>query len=382
MSRDRRHSLPALFFMCLVLLPHINASGSDSWRKFSKNIKGVAGHCREKIDKLTSTLLPSVVQYEVLSDTDVENLTVCCFINITAQQLSYTFGNLLKNFTDDSMLASNISHWLSKICCGKNAVVKCNETCLRPTPRIVTGCTNNLFKYAKTILHLYEELTERSNSSIQDSYILSSLRNHSTSTDLNSCVINLYDGLPSNNLLTSLCSQYLSTASPPPQTSISTVPTTQTAKNEELSTSIKGTTAPASLVTEVRHQRPSITEEVSTAETTHQDVTLSHTATSWSGPSSNTQPLSHSTVLYSQTTSVANGETGKVMFKVDVKNSKNNTNVLFITAVPLAVIILVIVFFYTCNKIRAQKRTYQTWSFQDSAVHISNSCAEEPFNDL
>ncbi|XP_059806141.1 uncharacterized protein LOC132381044 [Hypanus sabinus] len=382
MSRDRRHSLPALFFMCLVLLPHINASGSEPWREFINNIIGVAGVCREKIDKLTSSLLPSVVQYEVLSDTDVENLTVCCFINITAQQLSYTFGNLSKNFKDDFMLARNISQWLSKICCGKDPVVQCNRTCLRPPPRIVTGCTNNLFEYAKTILHLYEDLTKRDNSSVQDSYILSSLRNHSTSTDLNSCVINLYDGLPSNNLLTSLCSQYLSTASPPPQTSISTVPTTQTAKNEELSTSIKGTTAPASLVTEIRHQRPSITEEVSTAETTHQDVTLSQTATSWGRPSSNTQPLSHSTVLYSQTTIVADGEAGKVIFKVDAKNSKNNTNVLFITAVPLTVIILVIVFFYTCNKIRAQRRTYRTWSSQDSAVHISNSCTDEPFNDL
>ncbi|XP_062921378.1 uncharacterized protein LOC134355441 isoform X1 [Mobula hypostoma] len=372
--------LKALFFMCLVFLLHINAS--DSWRAFIKNTIGAAGSCREKIDNLASTLLPSVVRYEVLSDTDVENLTVCCFISITAHQLSYTFSNLSKNFKNDSKIANEISNWLSRVCCGRNAAVQCPESCLTPTPRIVTGCTNNLFEYAKTILLLYEKLTEQSDSKVQDSNILSLLRNHSTSIDLNSCVLNLYNGLPSNNFFTSLCSQYLSTTSPPPQTSTSMMPTTQTAMNNELSTSREGTTTPDSLVTEVNHQRPSTTEEASTAEPTHHDVNLSRTETSWGGPRSKRQPLSHPTVLYSQTASVADAKAGKVVFKLDAKNSKNNTTILVITAVPLAVIILVIVFFYTFKKIRTQRRSYQTWSFQNSALYTSNSCAEDTFNDL
>ncbi|XP_051890985.1 uncharacterized protein LOC127580988 [Pristis pectinata] len=351
----------ALCLLCLVLLLPVNAS--DSWRAYSENAKAAIQRCREMIDLLNDNLLPSMVQYEVLTDIDAKNLNNCCFISITTQQLSNTFDHLLSNFQNDSnnyKYTKQITKWLSAIYSGDDAIVKCPGPCSMPTPRIVTGCTTDLFAYIKAIMLQYEYLLDQNDSQVQASNDLSFLRNHSTFPDLNSCVTNLHNGSSSNNFFTNLCSQY-SPGTSPPQPSSSTVPPTQTA-----------------MVTEDKSGGPAINEKMSTTWPPHHDITLSQTATASVGLAPKAQSMSRPAVSYSQIFDVTRRKDKNTDPNKDGSYSKNKSSVFTIIIALLLVMISVIIFTYVFRKIRIRRRNYREYALQGFDLEPSNYSVEEP----
>ncbi|XP_069798170.1 uncharacterized protein [Narcine bancroftii] len=359
----------ALCFLCLVLL--LPVTTPESWCNYRENLKVMTKKFQEMIDHLKDNLLPSVVQYEVLTNTDAEKLNDWCFINITAHLLNNSFNRLLNNFgrnTSNYNVVKNLSIWLSNICSDPENLVQCSHQCWMPMPKIVIGCTNNMFSYMESIFDNYFYIFDRCESQGQGSKDPITQRNLSTSTELNSCLTNLHNGSPSNHFFTTVCSQTWPRTCPP-QPSSSLVPPTLTVTDNKLRSHTEVTATPVIELTDGKRGGPIINHTMSTADLHHHNVTLSQPASSNGGLT----PEAHISAASQSQPIIKAGRTNPY----EDGNSSRSTILPLIGITALVLLIIIAIGWIYIWKRRVKGMHYSVQNMQSWELECCNTSLDE-----
>ncbi|XP_032898769.1 uncharacterized protein LOC116986995 isoform X2 [Amblyraja radiata] len=368
----------ALCILCLVLLLPLATplTTTSSLCELLEPSKELTVRLQRWIKKLNDNLLPSIVQYDFLTDTEAKNLTDCCFIDITAQQLINAFDHLRQYFRENATnyhVVNNITTWLTSI---RNVYQCANETCRKTKPRIVTGCTRDLFAYSEAYVSHYGTIIDRCEK--QHTNDSSFPRDLNTSLELNSCGVFPNGVAATDSFAAKVCSQYLPATSRPPPLTAPAAPRRTTTTNE-LGTAAEVT---ATLVNALKGDKIGGTKKTLIVDPAHRQDNVSQAASTHSGPTTEAQSMTSTAVYPSLTGSAPSAFTAKHESGDQGKTMDNNMPIFDVCIALFVGIILVSVCIFQIWKKVNQRMAHRVYHAPGLDPDNSNSSLDDLHYEL
>ncbi|XP_078277133.1 uncharacterized protein LOC144605578 [Rhinoraja longicauda] len=377
-TRCKRKALCILYLVLLLPL-----ATPQPWCNFRDNLKRGTTHVRRLIEQLNDNLLLSFVQYEVLTDSDAKNLTDCCFIDVTARQLSTAFEHLLEYFrknTTNYNVTKNIITWLNGIRVDSIYNDKCAAECMKPIPRIVNGCTSGLFSYSKAYIAHYDSIFDRCQK--QHSKDFSFPRDLSTSVELNSCLTVLHSNTAASSFVEEVCSRYLPAPSRPSPLTTSAVPGRATMGNELGSAA----NAVGTLVNPLKGDKIGGTaadkKAPLTADPDYRQVNVSLAASSHGGATTEAQSVPIFAVSPSLTGTTPSGITAQRKGGDEAKKMNNNMPIFSVFIALFVVISFAAICTYQIRKKMNQRLAHGEYHAAGADPDNSNSFLDDSHYEL